>query len=178
MTARMRTLGLLAAALGIAAWVLFGPRDFDTVEARQAAAPRVRGNTAHPSVGPASSTAPAVGAAPRVRAADAAAAGALFAVHSWYVAPPAPPPGPAVTPVAAPPPQPVAPPLPFRFIGSYQPDGEAPVFFLSRGDRVYDVHVGDTLDGIYSVDSFGNGQLVLTYKPLKTKQQLLTGGPP
>jgi hypothetical protein len=40
------------------------------------------------------------------------------------------------------------------------------------------VHIGDTLDGTYTVDSFNNGQLVFTYKPLNTQQQLITGGAP
>jgi hypothetical protein len=106
------------------------------------------------------------------RVADATAAGSLFAAHSWYVPPPPPPPV-----VAAPvePLKPVAPPLPFQYIGSYQPAGETTVFFLSNSDRVYDVHIGDTLDNTYSVDSFDNGQLTFTYKPLNTKQQLAAG---
>jgi len=110
------------------------------------------------------------------RVSDQAAAGALFATHSWYVAPPPPPPAPAVKP--EPPPKPVAPPLPFAYMGSYAPNGVQPVFFLTRGDRVYDVRVGDTLDGTYSVDGFANGQLTLTYKPLNEKQQLMTGSTP
>jgi hypothetical protein len=73
---------------------------------------------------------------------------------------------------------PTAPPLPFAFMGSYTSDGSTPVFFLTQGDRVYDVRIGDTLDDTYSVDSFSNGQLVMTYKPLKLQQQLLVGGAP
>jgi len=70
----------------------------------------------------------------------------------------------------------VAPPLPYKLIGSYTPDGEKTVFFLSAGDKVHDVHIGDTVDNTYSVDSYNNGQLVLTYKPLNQQQQLqLTG---
>jgi len=57
-----------------------------------------------------------------------------------------------------PPPKPVAPPLPFTYMGSYAPNGAKPVFFLTQGDRVYDVHIGDTLDGTYSVDAFNNGR--------------------
>ena len=102
-----------------------------------------------------------------------AAADSLFAVHSWYVAPPPPPPPPPVAP--APPAAPVAPPLPFQCIGSYKPDGPPQVLFLSNGDRVYDVHVGDTLDNAYSIDSFSNGVLVFTYKPLNQKQELVAG---
>jgi hypothetical protein len=63
-------------------------------------------------------------------------------------------------------------------MGSYTPDGSTPVFFLTQGDRVYNVRIGDTLDATYSVDSFANGQLVLTYKPLKIQQQLSVGGAP
>jgi hypothetical protein len=41
---------------------------------------------------------------------------------------------------------------------------------------VYDVHVGDTLDNIYSIDGFNGSQLLLTYKPLNIQQQLAAGG--
>ncbi len=99
-------------------------------------------------------------------------AGALFAVHSWYVAPPAPPPAPVV--VQAPPP-PSAPPLPFAFMGSYKSQDGNPTFFLTAGDRVYDVKVGDTLDNTYSVDGVKSGQLLLTYMPLKIQQSLPVG---
>ncbi|HZO21930.1 MAG TPA: hypothetical protein VFB37_05445 [Steroidobacteraceae bacterium] len=113
----------------------------------------------------------------RVRSADISHADALFASHSWYVAPPPPPPAPP-SPSAASlaPPVPTAPPLPFQYIGSYKAEGEAQVFFLTNGDRVYDAKIGDTLDSTYSVDSFNGSQLVLTYKPLNIKQQLSAGG--
>jgi hypothetical protein len=60
-------------------------------------------------------------------------------------------------------------------MGTYTPDGSDPVYFLMQGDRVYNVRVGDTLNDTYSVDSFTNGQLVMTYKPLKIQQQLTVG---
>jgi hypothetical protein len=101
------------------------------------------------------------------------AAASLFSVLSWYVAPPPPPPP---APVAAPPPPaPTAPPLPFAFMGSYRPDGASPTFFLTAGDRVYDVKIGDTLDNTYSVDGVKSGQLLLTYMPLKIQQSLAVG---
>jgi hypothetical protein len=112
------------------------------------------------------------------RVSEGTSANTLFAAHSWY-SPPPPPPVPAMSPAPAAVPQvPTAPPLPFAFMGSYTPDGTAPVFFLTQGDRVYNVRIGDTLDATYSVDSFANGQLVLTYKPLKIQQQLSVGGAP
>lgn len=166
--------GLAALVIG---YVIFGPKDADPVEpAHRAAAPA----PAHSSQGAA--TASSSAAAPQLarsllqlahRVVETKSAGSLFAVHSWYVAPPPPPP--VVEAPPPPPPPPQAPPLPFAWMGSYAPAGSAPVFFLTRGDKVYDVHVGDTLDDIYSVDSFSNGQLVLTYKPLKIQQQLTAG---
>jgi hypothetical protein len=113
----------------------------------------------------------------RVRAAESSHAAALFAVHSWYVPPPPPPPAPAPAAASLAPQVPVAPPLPFQFMGSYKPDGAAAVFFLTRGDRVYDVHVGDTLENTYSIDGFNGTQLLLTYKPLNIKQELSAGSP-
>jgi hypothetical protein len=109
------------------------------------------------------------------RVTDARDAGALFAVHSWYVAPPPPPPAPVV--VTAPP-KPTAPPLPYQFMGSYTPPDGPQVLFLTRGDVVLDAHVGDTLENTYSVDKFEGGQLYLTYKPLNIQQQLNAGGSP
>jgi hypothetical protein len=100
---------------------------------------------------------------------------ALFHPQSWYVAPPPPPPAPVV--VVAPPP-PTAPPLPFTVMGSYARPGDATVYFVTRGDRVFDVHVGDTIDNTYSVDGAANGQLQLTYKPLNIQQTLAIGGSP
>lgn len=108
------------------------------------------------------------------RVTESKAVGALFHTQSWYVAPPPPPPAPVV--VVAPPP-PTAPPLPFSVMGSYAHPGSATVYFLTRGDRVFDVHVGDTIDNTYSVDSAANGQLTLTYKPLNIKQTLAIGDP-
>jgi hypothetical protein len=99
-------------------------------------------------------------------------AAALFSVQSWYIAPPPPPPAPVI--VQAPPP-PTAPPLPFAFMGSYKSQDGNATFFLTAGDRVYDVKVGDTLDNTYSVDGVQSGQLLLTYMPLKIQQSLAVG---
>ena len=100
------------------------------------------------------------------------AAASLFSPQSWYVAPPPPPPAPVVY---QPPPAPTAPPLPFAFMGSYRTQGGGAVYYLTAGDRVYDVKVGDTLDNTYSVDGVKSGQLLLTYMPLKIQQSLAVG---
>jgi hypothetical protein len=60
-------------------------------------------------------------------------------------------------------------------MGSYVLAGAEPVYFLTKGDRVYDVKIGDLVDGTYSLDSFSNGQLMLTYKPLQIQQPLIIG---
>jgi hypothetical protein len=105
------------------------------------------------------------------RTADASAANELFASHSWYVPPPAPPPPPPSAPA-----EPAAPPLPFTFVGSFAPQGGEAVYFLSIGDRVYDVKPGDTVDEVYSFDAVENGTLIFTYKPLSIRQTLAVGG--
>jgi hypothetical protein len=115
---------------------------------------------------------PAAGAARHsvafpARAEAATAEPTLFTVHSWDVPPP--PPAPVK---AAPPPEPTAPPLPFSFLGSYTPDGGPTVYYLVKGDRILDAHLGDTLDGTYTVDTVQDNQLLLTYTPLQQKQAL------
>jgi hypothetical protein len=167
---------LIGSAALIAAWAAFGPKDPDAVGPARAS-PVSRAQPTRPS-----GAATAVPVAQSLlllahRVADQTAAGSLFAAHSWYVPPPPPPPAPVVTaPVV--PAKPVAPPLPFTYMGSYTPSGSPAVFFLTNGEKVYDVHLGDTIDSNYTVDAFNNGQLVFTYKPLNQQQQLSTGGTP
>jgi hypothetical protein len=171
-----RSKWLMGSATLVAAWIAFGPKDPDAVEPARASAVNAP-QTPHPSA--ATTAVPLAQSLLQLahRVADPAAAGALFASHSWYVPPPPPPPAPVVTaPVV--PPKPTAPPLPFSYMGSYTPSGSPAVFFLTSGEKVYDVHVGDTIDNTYSVDAFTNGQLVFTYKPLNQQQQLPTGGAP
>jgi hypothetical protein len=108
----------------------------------------------------------------RQRVADASHAAALFASHSWYVAPPPPPP---VAP--PPPPAPTAPPFPYTFVGAYTTQGDGTVYFLAQGDRVVDAHVGDRLDGVYEFESATAAQLTFNYVPLNIRQLLPTGAP-
>jgi hypothetical protein len=161
----------------IAAYVVFGPKESDSVEPARSAA-RPAAHEAHPGARMSASVAQSLLALAH-RVVGETAASALFATHSWYVPPPPPPPPAAVAEAPVEPPKPVAPPLPFTYMGSYAPDGAKPVFFLTRGDRVFDVHIGDTLEGgTYSVDAFTNGALIFTYKPLNEQQQLTTGVAP
>jgi hypothetical protein len=172
----LRTKILVGAAALIGAYVMFSPDEGVTVVGERDAEHASAGTRAHAPQG----AARGAGAAQALalfahRVADATAAGSLFEAHSWYVAPPPPPPPPPSA-ASLVPQKPTAPPLPYQFMGSYAPDGEAPVVFLMRGDVVYDVHVGDTLENTYSVDKLEGGQLYLTYKPLNQQQQLSAGG--
>ncbi|MEZ5500659.1 MAG: hypothetical protein R3E77_14700 [Steroidobacteraceae bacterium] len=93
----------------------------------------------------------------------------LFANHSWYVAPPPPPP------VVVKPAKPTAPPLPYELMGSYEQAGQPTVYFLVKGDRVFDVRDGQTLETNYRIDGVQNGRLAITYLPLDEKQWLNIG---
>jgi hypothetical protein len=107
------------------------------------------------------------------READAGEPVNVFTSKSWYVPPPPPPPPPP--PVKVAPAPPTAPPLPFTFLGRYA-DGDKPVFFLVKGDRVLTVKEGDIIDGNYRVDGIAGSTLGLTYLPLNIKQTLDIGG--
>jgi hypothetical protein len=191
MVINTRSKVLIAVAVAVLGYVIVTTPDPEA-PASAAAAPRARGAAAGAGfgtgagAGTAASTGSARRAAPATaeragdlldrmarRVADAKAATVLFGRHSWYVAPPPPPPPPPPVYVAPPPPQ--APPLPFSVMGSYARTGDSTVFFLTRGDRVFDVRVGDTIDGTYSVDGAANGLLTLTYKPLNIPQTLPIG---
>jgi hypothetical protein len=177
LTTRGKWLTGIAALITV--YVVFGSKDPESVEPAHANTRPAAAREAHPAASVSAPLAHSLFALAH-RVVEQTAAGALFATHSWYVPPPAPPAPPPVAEVAPePPPAPVAPPLPFTYMGSYAPNGVKPVYFLREGDRVYDVHVGDILEGgTYSVDAFTNDALVFTYKPLNQKQQLSTGGGP
>lgn len=99
-----------------------------------------------------------------------AAAGArnLFDARNFDPPPPPPPP------VSAKPPPPQAPPLPFKYQGKLVEAGVATVF-LVQGDRVVLARPGDTLGGLYRVETIQSGSVVFTYLPLDQRQTLATG---
>jgi len=177
MNTKTRSKVLIGIAVAVAAYVILGPSEPQTVDAAKSGE-SVPVREVHTKVPPVQGAMRALMLlAHRVTAANAS--NALFATHSWYVPPPPPPaPPPTTTAASLVPPVPTAPPLPFQYIGSYKPDGAAPVFFVTKGDRVYDIRVGDTLENTYSVDAFNGSQLLLTYKPLNIQQQLSAGGSP
>jgi hypothetical protein len=85
-----------------------------------------------------------------------------------------PPPAPAVkkpppAPVAA---APVAPPLPYRFAGKVRKGSEEEVLIAKR-DLVFPVKAGDTLDGVYKVESVSAERIELVYLPLGTPNHIV-----
>lgn len=97
----------------------------------------------------------------------------LFGGHAWYTAPPPPPQREMiVAPVKR---APTAPPLPYKLLGIYEQEGSPTMYFLVKGDRTYDVTIGDTLENTYSIDSVTDDKLMFTYLPLKTSQGLRLG---
>ena len=121
---------------------------------------------------------PAASASPHGNRAEAipGETGQPFTSLSW-VAPPPPPPRPMVV-VAPPPPPPVAPPLPFTFVGLVEKGTPKPQAFLSKGDELLVVSLGDLLDnGAYRVESVSANQIVFTHLPTSTRQVInLSGG--
>jgi len=100
-----------------------------------------------------------------------------FAPKDW--SPPPRPVHPPPAPVLAPPPPPVptAPPMPFRFMGLMEDNSAEPAAFITKGDALYVVHVGDVVENTYRVESFNTAQVVVTYLPLQQRQSIdMPGG--
>jgi hypothetical protein len=88
-------------------------------------------------------------------------AGELFQRQSW-VAPRAKRPAP----VAAPPPAPAEPPaMPYRVAGKLV-QGDRSQIVLAKGNAVFTVREGDTLEDGYRVEAIGSDQVTLLYLPL------------
>jgi hypothetical protein len=165
---------MIYGALGVAALVFgtFGQSSDDS----SAAVTRTTGGSPKPRQNGSTMNSNAAAFLTRLahRTADEKSASALFATHSWYVAPPPPPPPPPAPPVV--PAAPQAPPLPFTLLGSYASEGDKQTFFLARGDRVYDAKVGDDIDSEYTLVAADGANLVFNYKPLNSRQSLALGG--
>jgi hypothetical protein len=85
-----------------------------------------------------------------------------FSAHSWL-----PPSRPSAA--AVPPPPPVAPPLPFRFAGQFYRDTGAEVY-LAKGEEIFPVKEGDTLEGQYKVESVTASEVRFLHLPSGTSQ--------
>ena len=91
----------------------------------------------------------------------------IFAVRTWE------------PPVQILPPAPLAPPdaplLPFKFIGRIAEPQKGTAFLLTHGKDLVQVSVGDSVDGVYRVDKYENGQLYFLYQPLNIRQSIFVG---
>lgn len=76
---------------------------------------------------------------------------------------------PAIAKASPPPPAPssppTAPPLPYRFAGIVRQGGESQVL-VAKGEKVFPVQEGETLDGAYRVRSVSTERIELEYLPL------------
>jgi len=96
-----------------------------------------------------------------------------FSPSSWYrpprrpKLPPPPPPAPYVAPA------PTAPPLPFKYFGSYE-DGPERIILLLKGTQIYPVIEGDTIDNIYQVQKIVGSKIEIIYLPLGITQVIDT----
>ena len=88
-----------------------------------------------------------------------------FSPESWT---PALPPPPAAVQAA---PAPVPPPNPYRFAGALLHDGKLQTL-ITDGNRVYDVHSGDELNGGYRVEAVTADEVVLIYAPLGSRHPI------
>jgi len=90
----------------------------------------------------------------------------LFASRSWQ------PPAPKLSSAPrVPPPAPTAPPMPYRYAGKLVQGGHQSVL-LAKGDMLFQVNEGETLDGAYRVESIGETQVTLTYLPLAHEERI------
>jgi len=89
-----------------------------------------------------------------------------FSVHSWLPA------SKRTAASAAPAPAPiVAPPLPFRFAGQFYRDAGAEVY-LGKGEDIFPVKEGDTLEGEYKVESVTSSEVRFLHVPSGTSQTM------
>jgi len=96
----------------------------------------------------------------------------LFASKAWMQQPPATATARALNPAPpSPPPAPTAPSLPFRYFGKWV-DGDRAVVFLWKNNEGHSVAAGDTLDGIYQIESITDSAVNFIYLPLGSKQTL------
>lgn len=88
-----------------------------------------------------------------------------FQTVKWYVAP-------EPERERSPPPQ--APPLPFVYFGKMA-EGALPYAFLQKGNKVHVVKAGDTLEGLYRVESISPDAVIFVYLPLSVRQSAVMG---
>lgn len=150
---------LIALLVGAAVWVAIdfrGPVAPPPVKAPASGAPREPEQAAAPASDARQPGIPARSALGRI-AADP------FSAQSWL---------PRRKPaVVSEPPAAVVPPLPYRFAGQFQRDSGIEVY-VARGEEIFPVKEGDTLDGQYKVDSVSATEVSFVHIPSGTRQAL------
>src|SRR3989441_3710806 len=155
MRARMRKMGLLAVLAGTLGFVVL---DSGKVER----SPRTA------STGSSSQAAGGGGSVPLAlpeRSRLGELRSQLFSSRSWQ------PPAPRISTAPHVPPAPTAPPMPYRYAGKLVQGGRQLVL-LAKGDMVFPIKEGETLDGGYRVESIGETQVTLTYLPLAHEERI------
>ncbi len=61
--------------------------------------------------------------------------------------------------------------MPYRYAGKLVQGGRESVL-LAKGDMVFPIDEGETLDGAYRVESIGETQVTLTYLPLAREERI------
>ncbi len=143
---------LVAILAALALWIAFDEPDRGQEVIVKAAAPP-RNSQAASSVAR-STELPARSALAEMR-------GDLFSARSWQ-----PPPSKSAAPSVPP-----APPLPYRFAGRLHEAAGLSVF-LARGDNVFPVKQGDTLDLQYRVEALSVSEVTLVHLPSGTHQTI------
>jgi len=150
---------LIALLAGAAAWVaidLRGPAAPNSAKAPASGAPQDPEHVAAPASETKQPGIPARSALGRI-AADP------FSAQAWL---------PRRKPaVVSEPPVAVVPPLPYRFAGQFHRDSGIEVY-VARGEEIFPVKEGDTLDGQYKVDSVSATEVSFVHIPSGTRQTL------
>ena len=150
---------LIALLAGAAAWVaidLRGPAAPNSAKAPASGAPQDPEHVAAPASQAKQPGIPARSALGRI-AADP------FSAQAWL---------PRRKPaVVSEPPVAAVPPLPYRFAGQFHRDSGIEVY-VARGEEIFPVKEGDTLDGQYKVDSVSATEVSFVHIPSGTRQTL------
>lgn len=159
-----RKVVLFAILSGVGAYVAFDSVE-DWSPAQKKAAVPARLETAKQTAAGAQGTAPEAGGRRWVlpeRTPLGEPRAELFGPHSWQ------PPVPRIASAPPAPSVPSVPPMPYRYAGKLV-QGDRLSVLLSKGDTVFPIQQGETLDGAYRVESIGETQITLIYLPLRHK---------
>src|SRR6266853_2399291 len=151
---------LIALLAGAAAWVAIDLRGPVAPTAVKAPASGASGDAEHAAAPASEAKQPGIPA----RSVLGRIAADPFSAQSWL-----PRHKPAVVSTALP--EPVTPPLPYRFAGQFHRESGIEVY-VARGEEVFPVKEGDTLDGQYKVDSVSATEVSFIYLPTGTRQTL------